>query len=77
MIPYLKVMIQKILNLNYKEYEYVFFGVAAFFKILLYSRTKGVKQKYLLYIYLIGSVYINIDNGKCSIYTVSQLAHRR
>ena len=24
--------------------------------LLLYSRTKGVKQKYLLYIYLIGSV---------------------
>ena len=26
------------------------------YSLLLYSRTKGVKQKYLLYIYLIGSV---------------------
>ena len=34
--------------------------------LLLYSVTKGVKQNYLLYIYLIGSVYINIDNSKCS-----------
>ena len=31
--------------------------------LLLYSQTKGVKQKYLLYISSIGSVYINIDNG--------------
>ena len=67
MIPYLKVMIQKILNLNYKEYEYVFFGVAAFFKILLYSRTKGVKQKYLLYIYLIGSVWTILTTAMFSI----------
>ena len=41
-----------------------------FDKILLYSLTKGVKQKYLLYIYCIGSAYTNIDKQQCSIYTV-------
>ena len=31
--------------------------------------TKGVKQKNLLYISLIGSVYINIDNVNVQIYS--------
>ena len=34
--------------------------------VVLYPVTKGVKQKYLLYIYLMGSMYINIDISNCS-----------
>ena len=45
------------------------------YSILLYSRTKGVHQKYLLYICCIGSVYTNINQQQCSICTISQLAH--